>query len=66
VWARGKHRLTTCPKSYITAQSIEWLEKYQVQRAFGFGDLMNLPARDVEAFCVLENELILEKRRDEE
>src|SRR5690606_32879292 len=40
VWARADVRLGTCPKSYITAQSIDWLERYHVQRTFGFGDVM--------------------------
>jgi hypothetical protein len=63
VWARANVRLNTCPKSYITAQSIEWLERYQVQRTFGFGDVMRLPARDVDAYCLIENEIIGEKKR---
>jgi hypothetical protein len=65
IWAKGRLSLTTCPRSYITAESIGWLEAYQAWRAFGFGNPAEMPARDVEAFFVLENENNTEKRRDQ-
>jgi hypothetical protein len=66
VWARRQLRLTECPKSLITPQSEEWLERYQVGRVFGFGSMNELPARVVDAFCVLEKELAAERNHDEE
>jgi hypothetical protein len=54
-----------CPKSYITAESIGWLEAYYAWRAFGFGNPAEMPAREVEAFLVLDNEINTEKRRDQ-
>lgn len=65
VWGRRQVRLTQCPKSTITAQSEEWLESYQVGRVFGFGDVALLPARTVDAFCVLEKELAAERNHDD-
>jgi hypothetical protein len=65
VWARGNVRLNTCPKSYITPESLEWLESYHVGKLFGFGDPNGLPARAADAFCVLEQEIVSEKNNDE-
>ena len=61
VWVGRTVRVSACPKSMITAASTGWLEQYQVARAFGFADLSTLPARTVEAFCVLETERVAEK-----
>lgn len=66
VWARAGHTLTTCPKSYISAESLRWLELFHVHRHLGTGDAREMPARDVEALCVLENEWNAEKRREQE
>jgi len=62
VWMRGSARVTECPKSLISPDSIAWLESYQARRTFGFGDIMHLPARAVDAFSILEIELAAEKR----
>jgi hypothetical protein len=66
VWARRNVRLTDCPRPAITPESEEWLERYQVGRVFGFGDLSSMPARMVDAFCVLEKEVAAERNHDEE
>lgn len=54
-----------CPQSYITAESLAWIEAYQAGRVFGFGDVSELSARTVDAFCVLELELAKEKKHGE-
>ena len=66
IWARRSARVSECPKSYITAESLAWIEAYQAGRVFGFGDVFELPARTVDAFCVLELELAKEKKHGEE
>ena len=66
IWARRNARVSECPKSYITAASLAWIEEYQTGRAFGFSDVSGLPARTVDAFCVLELELAREKEHGEE
>jgi len=53
--------VTECPKSYITPQSLTWIEEFQVRKLFGFGDVTELPARAVDAFCILERESIAER-----
>jgi len=54
VWARGRASATECPKSLVTAESIELLEKFFASRAWGWKDP---PAREAEAFLALEQEL---------
>ena len=57
VWARKQVSLHTCPKAYITAQSFAWLEEFLVRRKLRQPWPPELPARDAEAFLILENEL---------
>lgn len=57
VWARGKVSLTTCPTSYITAESTALLEEFHAWKLVGAGSVYDMPARLVEAIFVLENEL---------
>jgi len=57
VWARNGAATTICPKSFITAQSMAWLETYLVRRKLGHRGIEGLEAREVEAFLILEHEL---------
>jgi hypothetical protein len=57
VWARRPVFLETCPRSYITAESTALVEAFTARKLVGGGDPAALPARTVDAFCVLENEL---------
>lgn len=57
VWARNEVATTVCPKSYITGQSMAWLEEYLVRRKLGQKGIENLEARAVEAFVILEHEV---------
>jgi hypothetical protein len=60
VWARGRVSLKTCPKSYITSESIALLEEFHAWKLVGGASVYALPARLVEAIFVLENELRME------
>lgn len=44
-----------CPKSLITAESLSFLESYQVLQRIGWSNLLTLDARTAEAALVLEN-----------
>jgi len=57
VWARNSAATTECPKSFVTAQSMAWLEEYLVRRKLGQRGIDVLGAREVEAFLILEHEL---------
>jgi hypothetical protein len=61
IWARGNARLTTCPTSYITPESIALVEEFHAWKMFGAANVYRLPARLVETIFVLENELRAEK-----
>jgi hypothetical protein len=62
VWARKGASLTTCPRSYITAESLGLIEEFLVRRRLGGTGFGELSARQVEAFSILENELEAERR----
>ena len=57
VWARNAVAVTSCPKSYVTPASLSWIEQFQLWKLFGSADINVMPAKVVEAFCILENEL---------
>jgi hypothetical protein len=54
VWARGTASTEECPKSLMTAESIELLERYFAWKTWG---LKNLTACEADAFLALEREL---------
>lgn len=54
VWARGRASAEECPKSAVSAESIELLEKFYVSKAWGWTDPT---AREADAFLALEAEL---------
>lgn len=62
VWARERAALTTCPKSYITPESLVLLEEFHVWKIMGLTNFHRLPARLVDAILVLETELALERK----
>lgn len=57
IWAKNSASTTVCPTSFITAQSMAWLEEYFVRRKLGQRGIEGLGAREVEAFLILEHEL---------
>ena len=57
VWIAGRLGLETCPVSYLTGESVAWLEDFWAQEALGRTDgLDHWPARRVDAFLVLKAE----------
>ena len=64
VWARNGAGIATCPKSYISAESLGWLEEFAIRHTIRVqpGELAGLPARTVDALCILEKELAAEKK----
>jgi hypothetical protein len=57
VWARGSASTEECPKSLITAESIELLERFFAWKLWGWKDPA---AREADAFLMLEQELRVE------
>jgi hypothetical protein len=63
VWARHKVSTMECPRSYITANSVEWLERFVVRKRLGRPEIWELGAREAEAMLLLEQELAEEVSR---
>jgi hypothetical protein len=66
VWARKHVAITTCPKSYVTAESVGLVEEFFIRRRLGATGTAELTARQVEAFVILEKELAGEKSRGQQ
>jgi hypothetical protein len=56
VWARKHASTTSCPKSFVTAQSMAWVEEFVVRRRLGQKRPEELGAKEAEAFLILEAE----------
>jgi len=62
VWARKNVSLNTCPKSFITGESLALLEDFLFQRRIGQSSLENMTARQADAFLVLEEAVAMEMK----
>lgn len=62
VWAHGRVAAERCPVSLISAESAAWLESFAVWQRGG-GEVWRMPARDVAAMLVLEQESATEAER---
>jgi hypothetical protein len=56
VWVRGRTGSEECPKSLVTPASLALLETYFAWKASGGDAWRELPAREADAFMVLEEE----------
>lgn len=63
IWTRREIFTTCCPKPLITPQSIAWIEAYVVFKRLGGGLALSTPAKDVDAFLILED-LVFKERAD--
>jgi hypothetical protein len=62
IWARKDIALHTCPKSYVTSESLSVVEEFLLRRRLGAIDIRELNAKQVEAFALLEKALSAEIR----
>jgi hypothetical protein len=53
---RGNVVLQECPKSHVTPESIESVERFFAGKHFGLGRTGDVWARDADAFLALEQE----------
>lgn len=51
-----------CPKSWITGESLVFLEEFFVRRRLGISYETFLPARKVDAFLILQEEMEREEQ----
>lgn len=61
VWAREHVATTSCPVSYVTAESQTLLEEFYAWKVLGISDYHDMPTRAAEAIFILENELRTER-----
>lgn len=66
VWARKRVSTTECPRSFITAESVGWLEEFHAWKRLGHPDVLSVQARQAEAMLLLERELSEEVRRGDD
>jgi hypothetical protein len=59
---RNRVAISTCPKSYVTGESLATVEEFFGRKRVGGRPAEELTARQVEAFAVLENEYFSEVR----
>lgn len=59
---RNRVAISTCPKSYVTGESLATVEEFFGRKRVGGRTAEELTARQVEAFAVLENEYFSEVR----
>jgi hypothetical protein len=56
VWARARVSSEECPKSLVTLESVGLLEKFFAWKFAGGGSLMEMAAKEADAFLILEGE----------
>jgi len=61
VWSRRGVHTYSCPKSFISPGSVTLLEEYWAWKRAGGVSYLELEARTLEAFTVLESELLKEQ-----
>ncbi len=62
VWARKRAQTDECPKSAVTGESLALLEEFFVRRRLGMADGMETPARKIDAFLILREEMEREEK----
>jgi len=65
VWARKGVVAMACPKSIITASSLEMLERFSYWKASGGGTLLEEEARTADAILFLNEQWIEEQKNGE-
>jgi predicted Ser/Thr protein kinase len=62
VWARKRAQSEECPKSFVTGESLSLVEEFFVRRRLGVEAGMETPARKLDAFLILREELDREEK----
>jgi hypothetical protein len=62
VWGRKRARTEECPKSFITGQSLAWIEEFVARRRLSVPDSLDADARKVDAILILQREMEIEIR----
>lgn len=60
MWARRRTVSMQCPKSYVTAQSLTWIDEFALWRRQGTAGYADTEAKKLDAFLILEAQLAAE------
>lgn len=66
VWVRKNLVLFECPKSFVKADSLNYLESYAAWKQLGMPSYDAREAREADAFAVLDGELAEELKNESE
>ena len=66
VWGHGGTATDECPKSLISPESLEFVEKFLVWKFSGGGGFGEITAREADAFMMLEEEWRRESKNGEQ
>ena len=56
VWARGRASSEECPRSFVTPESVGWVERFYTWKSWGGGELAALRAKEADVMLTLEKE----------
>ena len=56
VWTRGRASTEECPRSFVTPESVGWVEWFFACKIFGGGVLAALGAKEADVMLTLEKE----------
>lgn len=62
VWGRKRASTEECPTSFITGQSLAWIEEFVARRRLSIPDSLDVDARKLDAFLILQKEMETEIR----
>jgi hypothetical protein len=62
VWGRKHVTTEECPKSLVTGESLVLVEEFFVRGRLGVKSSLETPARRVDAFVILQDEMEREER----
>jgi hypothetical protein len=62
VWGRKNAHSEECPKSFITGDSLALVEEFAARRRLSIPDSLDIDARKIDAFLILQREMENEQR----
>lgn len=66
MWARKRTVSMECPKSYVTSQSLTWIDEFAFWRRHAAADYAGMEAKKLDAFLTLEAQLAAENNEHRE
>ena len=61
VWARRNVVCMSCPKSFVSAQSLTWLDELRYWQRHGGSAYLETEAKKLDAFLLIEAEIAAQK-----